>query len=93
MQADGLPSAVHDDRYIAPQLGQVPLPVQLPVILRVAWELLMEGGLPPDRYDRLRIDEAITIVLSLLPRREANSGGEDKGEGQEKICQLLLHRS
>ena len=40
-----------------------------------------------------RIDEAITVVLSLLPRREANSGGEDKGEGQEKICQLLFRRS
>ena len=42
---------------------------------------------------RLWIDEAITVVWFLLPRREANSGGEDKGEGQEEICQLLLRRS
>ena len=36
------------------------------------------------------IDEAITAVLSLLPRREANSGGEDQGEGQEKVCQFCF---
>ena len=35
----------------------------------------------------------MTVALSLLPRRAANSGGEDKGEGQEKICQLLFRRS
>ena len=34
----------------------------------------------------LRIDEAITVVWSLLPRRAANSGGEDQGEGQEKFA-------
>ncbi len=47
----------------------------------------------PFPCEGLRIDEAITVVLPLLPRRAAISGGEDKGEGQKKICQLLLRRS